>query len=56
MDEVTATSDPSIDPEVPVTEPSLSVAVVQSLINLEKEPVATDAEEEPEFAADPSAI
>ena len=35
---VTTTPDPSIALEVPVTEPSLSVVVVQPLINLEEEP------------------
>ena len=47
VDEVTTAHDPSIVPEVPVTEPSSSVAAVQPLINLEEGPIATDAEEEP---------
>ena len=50
VDEVTLAS------EVPVTEPSSSVAVVQPLIHLEEEPVATNAKEEPEAAVNPSAI
>ena len=54
VDEMTATSDPSIALEVPVIQPSLRVAAVQSLINLEEELVATDDEEEPEAAANPS--
>ena len=44
VDEVTVALDPSIAPEVPVTEP---------IINLEEEPVATDTEEEAEAAANP---
>ena len=50
VDEVTAATDLSIAPEVPVAEPNSSVAIVQSLINLKEEPVATDAKEEPEAA------
>ena len=52
--EVTVALDPSITPQVPVTEPSLSVAVVQPLINLEKESVATDVDEKTEAGATPS--
>ena len=42
---VTTTPNPSIAPKVPVTKPSLSVAIVHLLINLKEEPVATDVEE-----------
>ena len=47
LDEVTATPDSSIAPKVPVSEPGLSVTVVQLLINLE---------EEPEVAANPTIV
>ena len=56
VDKVTTTTNPSIAFKVPVSEPSSSVAIVQLLINLEEEPVATDAEEEPETAANPTAV
>ena len=55
-DEVTTTLDPSIDLEVPITEPSSSVVVIQPLINLEEEPIATDVEEELEATVNPSAV
>ena len=54
--EVTTTPYPSILPKVSVTEPSSSFAAIQPLINLEEEPVATDVEEEPKAAANPSII
>ena len=38
VDEVTATPDSSITPKVPISEPGLSVTVVQLLINLEEKP------------------
>ena len=56
VDEVTTALDPSIAYEVPVDEPSLSVTIFQPLINLEDEPMATDAEEEHGAAANPTAI
>ena len=51
--EVTATPDPSIALEVVITEPSLRVTAVQSLINLDEEPVAADVEGEIEAATNP---
>ena len=56
VDEMTVAPNPSISSEVPASEPSSSVTVVQSLINLEEERTATDAEEEPEAAVNPSVI
>ena len=56
MDVVTAALDPSIASEVPVSEPSSSVTIVQPLINLEEQLVATDAEEEPEATANPITV
>ena len=56
MDEVTVAPDPPIAHEVPVTDPSSNVVVVQLLINLEEEPLATDVEEETEAAANYSAV
>ena len=56
VDEVTVAPDPFIASEVPISKPSSSVAVVQPLINLEEEPVATDAEKELEAAVNPSTV
>ena len=56
VDEVTITPDPSIPFKVPISKPSLSVAVVQPVINLEEEPVAIDAKEELEAAAKPTTV
>ena len=56
VDKVTTTPYPLIAPEVHVNEPSSSVAVVQPLINLEEEPVSTNAEEELEAAANLTAV
>ena len=54
--EVTTAPDPSIAPEVPITEPSSSVTAIQLLIDLEEEPIATDTKEEPEAASKPSIV
>ena len=51
VDKVTVAPDLSIAPEVLVAEPNSSVAVVQPLINLKEEPVATNTKEEPKAAA-----
>ena len=56
VDEVTIAPDPSIASEVPVTKTSSSITVVHPLINLEEDPVATDAEEELEATVNPSPI
>ena len=52
VDKGTATPNPHVSSEDPASEPSSRVAVVQSLINLEEEPVATDVEEGLEAAID----
>ena len=56
VDEMTATTDSPIASEDPTSEPSSRVAVVQSLINLEEEPMATDVEEELETAVNPTIV
>ena len=56
MDEGTAAPNPPIAFEDPTSELSSRVTTVQSLINLEEEPVATDVEEEPEAVVDLTVI
>ena len=56
MDEGTIAPNPSIAFKDPISEPSSRVVAVQPLINLEEEPVATDVEEEPEAAVNPTIV
>ena len=52
VDKETATPNLPIDFKDPTSELSSRVLAIQSLINLEEEPVATDVEEEPKAAVD----
>ena len=56
VDEGTAAPNPPITSEDPISEPSSRVVVFQPLINLEEELVATNIEEEPETAVDPTVV
>ena len=59
MDEVDgmiATPDPPIASKDLASELSPRVTAIQPLINLEKEPVATDVEEEPEATVSPITV
>ena len=56
MGEGTATYNPPIASEDTISRPSLRVIAVQPLIKLKEEPVATNVEEEPEVAIDPTTI
>ena len=56
VDEKTIAFNPSFIIEDPVSELNLEVTIMQQLINLEEEPVATNVEEEPKPIVDLTAI